>query len=318
MDWAEKEGQREGERCDWGDCWEIARENKRDLCFDIVFKSRWSGFFIFIFHLDGNFVIFTLSQYKWSCDLEITMYIAVLMYFWQFYHISDRHYFFLPWDIGSGETGFSEALLRLRATSMCEALWGRGEASKKPAPDLGDPRVRPELLWRGKQGASGGRGGLSGRGAVSIISLSAEIQSQSSQEERKSMSWVRGGHGRSRVETWEEQVDGGQWRQGALAPSAKLYVKAGTSAVCIGCPKYTGPGFLGFLWNEHTWGLEQGGKWSGGVLRQKSPLEMPTKKWTAGVPHLWHFPWSPCTSPIGHFLLWILTETHKYFCNKLW
>lgn len=75
------------------------------------------------------------------------------MYFWQFYHVSDRQYFFLPWDIGSGEMGFSDALLRVKAMSMYEDLWGHGEASEKAAPGLRDPRNEdwaPVMEWVGE------------------------------------------------------------------------------------------------------------------------------------------------------------------------
>ena len=60
------------------------------------------------------------------------------MYFWQFYHISDKHCFSLPWDIRSGETGSPDALLMLRTVSTWEALLGHGESSEKPVPDLGE------------------------------------------------------------------------------------------------------------------------------------------------------------------------------------
>lgn len=72
-----------------------------------------------------------------------------------------------------------------------------------PAPDLGDPEH--EDGWSSCEGTGREEGGTEMGSQSMGWSVSSASQqkpkSQSSQKERKSMSRVRGGHGRSHVET---------------------------------------------------------------------------------------------------------------------
>lgn len=53
--------------------------------------------------------------------------------------------------------GFSDALLRLRVTSMHEDLEDPGEASKMPTPDLGDPEHEDGAPVKGRAGRKEGQ-----------------------------------------------------------------------------------------------------------------------------------------------------------------
>lgn len=117
-------------------------EEKKGLLFRHCFHIPLKWFFHFYFPSWWKYCYFytvTEQMELWLRDHNVydcfDVLLTVLSHFWQV-----PFFFFLPWDVRSGETVSPDILLLLGAMPWCEALLGLREASQRPAPDLGEPQ----------------------------------------------------------------------------------------------------------------------------------------------------------------------------------
>jgi hypothetical protein len=165
--WDEKEEvgweggrERERENLNRGHHWEIAREEKKRLCLDIVFKYCWSAFFHFYFPSWWKFCYFytvTEQMELWLRDHNVYSHFDVLLtilsHFWQ------AQFFFSPGKLG-GKAGSPDSFICSELGPSSKPLWIVVKLQRRQPRPWGSLAVGTELLWRMRRVVGGGIWGL--------------------------------------------------------------------------------------------------------------------------------------------------------------